>query len=246
MGSIELFPRTQPRRAAIDAWRATPIAGSGTVRVREARFADYAAVRALQKRAGAVLPCTLRQYESRMHGFAAGQLVALRDGEIVGYAACLMLDWDVRGAQPTWASLTGDGFFTTHDPDGRSLYGAEMTLDPTTHGFGAAHALVQARRKLCRRLNLRRIVATPLLAAPPDDGTTPEQYAMRIVWGDVVEPTWRFLAARGFQFCTVLRDFMPAEAGSRGHAGLLAWLNPLYAPPGPPASEECQPRRQCA
>ena len=56
VGSIQLFPRTQPRRAAIDAWRAMPLPGSGSIRVREARFSDYAAIRALQKRTAGATP----------------------------------------------------------------------------------------------------------------------------------------------------------------------------------------------
>jgi len=31
-----------------------------------------------------------------------------------------------------------------------------------------------------------------------------------------------------------------------GVAALLAWLNPLYAPPGPPAFEQAQRQRKCA
>jgi GNAT superfamily N-acetyltransferase len=248
MGSIEIFPRTQPRRAAIDAWRATPLPGSGAIRVREARFEDYAAVRALQKRAGPAEPCTLRQYESRLHGFAAGQMVALHDGHVVGYASALILDWDAHAGPTSWRTLTGEGHFTTHDPAGCSLYGAQVAVEGPHGAFGAGRALVHARRKLCRRLNLRRVVATPALAgyAAACATMSPEHYAMRIVWGDALEPTWRFLAAQGFQYCGVLHDFLPEDAGSLGHAGLLAWLNPMYAPPRPPADEQSQPRRKCA
>lgn len=245
MGSIELFPRTQPRRAAIDAWRSTPVAGSGAVRVREARFGDYAAIRALQKRAaGATPPCSVRQFESRLHGFGAGQVVATCDGQVVGYASALLIDWDApHSGERTWATLTGDGAFTTHEPQGRSLYAAELVVDASARGFGAGRSLLQAQRKLARRLNMKRVVATPMLAGYDglDAGVTPEDFAMRIVWGDAVVPEWRFLMAQGFQYCGVVRSFH--WEGS--HAGLLAWLNPLYGPPRPPADEESVSRK-CA
>ena len=241
MGSVELFPRTQPRRAAIASWRAQPVA-AGAVRVREARLADYTAVRGLQIRAGAAA-CTLRQFESRLRGFPAGQMVAVCDGHVVGYAAALVVDWDMHGNEPTWQAMTGEGFFTTHDPEGATLFGADMVVDASPHAVGAARALLQARRKLCRRLNLRRAVVTPALAGYSKiaDRLTPEQFATRIVWGDVLEPMWGFLANQGFQFCGMLRGFTPPGDTSCGHAGLFAWLNPLHAPPRPPATE-----RRCA
>ena len=246
MGSIQLFPRTQPRRAALDAWRSSPLPGSGAMRVREARFSDYAAIRALQKRAGGTTPpCSLRQLESRLTGFAPGQMVATSDANIVAYASALLMDWDAaREGERTWATLTGDGAFTTHDPRGRSLYAAELVIDASPRGFGAGRALVLAQRKLARRLNARRVVATPMVAGYDMRGETgtPEDFAMRIVWGDALVPEWRFLMSQGFQYCGVVRSFH--WEGS--HAGLFAWLNPLYAPPGPPADEESVASRKCA
>ena len=242
MGSIELFPRTQPRRAAAAGFRALPAAVASTVRIREARVGDFAAVRALQMRDGHG-SCTLRQFESRLHGFAEGQLVAVCDAEIVGYAATLVVDWDAQPVQPTWASATGDGYFTSHDPHAASLFCAETVVEPAPFASDAFRALVQARRKLCRRLNLRRALATPSLHgySRVADRLSPEQFATRILWGEALEPTWRSLSAQGFQFCGVLRGFTPPGDSSCGNAGLFAWLNPLYGPPGPPASE-----RRCA
>jgi hypothetical protein len=243
MGSIELFPRTQLRRAApAAAFRSLPAAVASTVRVREARPGDFSAVRALQMRNGHAA-LSLRQFESRLHGFAEGQLVAICDAEVVGYAATLVLDWDAQPMQPTWAAATGDGYFTPHSPGGSSLFCAETFLEATPRRFDASRAFVQARRKLCRRLNLRRTLATPSLQGYScvADRLSPEQYATRILWGDAVEPTWRFLIAQGFQFCGLLRGFTPPGDSSCGNAGLFAWLNPLYGPPGPPASE-----RRCA
>ena len=75
-----------------------------------------------------------------------------------------------------------------------------------------------------------------------DEGVTPEDFAMRIVWGDATVPEWRFLMAQGFLYCGVVRSFH--WEGS--HAGLLAWLNPLYGPPRPPADEESIASRKCA
>ena len=95
-----------------------------------------------------------------------------------------------------------------------------------------------------RRLDARRLVVTPPFAGYEAVARrmTPEEFAMRIAWGDAAAPEWRFLMAQGFQLCGVLRDFH----GEGSHAGLLAWVNPLHAPPRPPANEESESPRKCA
>lgn len=247
MGSIQLFPRALPRQLIAHAWRSAPT-GQGTVRVREARIDDFTAVRVLQRKSAPhVQALTLRQWESRLHGFPQGQLVAVCEGRVVGAACSLIVQWDDYGVEPSWNAITGEGAFTTHDPTGRTLFAAEVLTDGMVHGFAIARALYQARRRAARRLNLRRIVTTSRLPgySALRDEMSPELYAMRVIWGDIADAGWRFLMAQGFQYCGILRNHRPEDVASGGHAALLAWLNPLYAPPGPPAIES-ERARKCA
>jgi hypothetical protein len=249
MGSIEVFPRAPSAAPLADAWRAVPLPGSGTVRVREARIEDYAAIRALQRRAAPYAPpCSLRQLESRLLAFPEGQLVAVCDAQVVAMASCLVLRWDDRAIEHTWRAVTADGYFTTHDDAGQTLYGAELAADSSRHGFSAARALNQSRRRLCRRHNLRRIVTAARLAGYREirDVVSPEHYAVRVVLGEANEPAMRFQMAQGFQYCGILRGYLPEDGDSCGHAALMAWVNPLYAPAGPPACENSERPRRCA
>ena len=104
------------------------------------------------------------------------------------------------------------------------------------------------RRRACRKLNLRRLVTTERLAgyADVDPSITPGRYAMKIVWGDADDAAIRLRMTMGFQFCGVLPGFQPEDRASMGNAALFAWLNPLYAPPGPPAFEQSERARRCA
>lgn len=249
MGSVQYFPRSGGVATIADVWRAGPVPGSGVVRVRETRLEDFAAIRALQRVAAPYMPAwTLRQLESQRHAFPEGQAVAVCEGQVVGVSSSLVLQWDDYSASATWREVTADGTFASHDMRGRTLYGADLVADSSRRGFGVARALLQARRRLARRLNLKRVIAAARLPGYGlvRDTLTPEQYAMRIVWGDEVEPAMRFLMAQGFQYCGVLRDYQPEDEDSGGHAALLAWLNPLYAPPGPTATAEAQRQRKCA
>lgn len=238
MGSIiEAFP---PRRVAAtiaDVWRAAPLSGSGPIRVRAARLEDFAAIRALQRAESPHAASTLRQLEHQIHTFPEGQFVALSEDRIVGAASSLMVKWDNYAVDLTWKRITGDGQFTTHDPHGRTLYVEEIVADASRRGFGVARALLQAHRRLTRRGNLRRIITTARLSgyAAADEAMSPELYAMRVIWGDIEDPAMRFKMSQGFQYCGILHGYQPQDAESVGHAALLAWLNPLYSPPGPPA-----------
>lgn len=245
MGSIQLFPRRGPVTIA-DVWRVAPVPGAGAIRVRPARVEDFAAVRALEREAHTgAQPFTLRQFESRRQVFPEGQWVAECDGVIAGAGSSMIVGWESYPEEPSWAALTGEGTFLTHDPHGRTLFAFDMVADFSRRGFGIARALHLARRRLCRRLNLRRIAAALPLPGYRADAMPPELYAKRAIWGEIDEPVLRFHLAQGFQYCGILRDFLPS-AQHPGHAALVAWLNPLYAPPGPTASIASERARKCA
>jgi GNAT superfamily N-acetyltransferase len=239
LGSIiEAFPAKRRAATIADVWRAAPVPGSGPVRVRAVRLEDFAAIRALQRIAEPYAATwSLKQLESRIHAYPEGQLVAVSDGQVMGAASSLIVRWDTYSVDPTWIGITGDGTFGTHDPHGRTLYAAELLADASRRGFGVARALFSAQRRLTRRANLRRIITTARLAeyGAASEAMSPELYAMRVIWGDIDDAAMRFKMSQGFQYCGILHDYLPADREAAGHAALLAWLNPLYAPPGPPA-----------
>jgi len=249
MGSVEAFPRKAGIATIADVWRIAPLAAGGEMHVREMRLEDCAAIRALQREAiPGVPPATLQQLESRRHIFPEGQLVAEVDGVIVGAAGTLVVRWDDYALHHSWRSVTGDGYFTTHDPAGRTLYGSHVVADVTRRGFGVARALYQAQRRICRRMNLRRIIAAARLPGyrPLRAAMAPELYAMKVIWGDIADPALRFQMSQGFQYCGMIHDYQPEDEDSCGHAALLVWLNPLHAPPRPPAAIEAQRQRRVA
>jgi len=246
MGSVEAFPRKPGIATIADVWRVAPLAPSGEVRVREMRLEDCAAIRALQHEAAPGMPAwSLQQLESQRHIFPEGQLVAEAGGLIVGAASTLIVRWDNYALHHTWRTVTGDGQFTTHDPHGRTLYSAEVIVDTNRRGFGVARALYQAERRICRRMNLRRISSAARLPGfrALHASMSPELYAMKVIWGDIADPVLRFQMSQGFQYCGLIHDYLPEDEESCGHAALLVWLNPLHTPPRPPAAIESRQRR---
>jgi len=170
---------------------------------------------------------------SHLRLFPDGQMVAEVDGKIVGAVATLIVD---MGPDPlrnhTWAGITDSGFFTNHDPDGDTLYGADVYVHPRSRSMGVGHALYEARRQLCRQLNKRRILAGGRLWNYCDHAgkMSAEEYAHRVVAGEFRDLVLSFQLREGF----VLRGVIPhylRDPRSHNHASLIEWLNPDYQPP---------------
>ena len=170
---------------------------------------------------------------SHLRVFPQGQLVAEIRGRIVGAAASLIVS---MGSDPlrlhTWSGITDSGYFTNHEARGDTLYGADVYVHPDARGQGVGAALYEARRELCRRLNLRRILAGGRLWNYADHAIkySPEEYAQRVVAGEIRDLVLSFQLREGF----VLRGILPhylRDRRSLNHASLIEWLNPQYQRP---------------
>jgi GNAT superfamily N-acetyltransferase len=247
LGSVQRFPGKQSSTLA-DVWRLSSL-GSEPPRVRNTRREDYAAIRAVQRESSPhVPPWSLRQLESQVHAFPEGQLICTADGQVCGAAATLLVNWREYRLEHTWRAITADGTFATHQVGGDTLYCAALVTDAPRRGFGVARALVQAQRRLCRKLNLPRLVVSARLEGfgAHAGAMGVEEYARRVVWGELEEAGLRFALAQGFQLCGVARGYMPEDRESEGNAALLVWLNALHDPPRPPASIVSERRRNVA
>lgn len=172
----------------------------------------------------------MEQLESQLRVFPQGQLVACLGEEVVGAASSLIVKWDTYGTDHSYKEVTAGGFFTTHDPAARTLYGAEVFADPRSRRLGIGRALYKARRRVCRALNLRRIMSCGRM---PNyhrvaDKMSPEEYSARVIWGDLEDPVLMFQMSEGFHWCGVVRDYLPSDTESCGHANIIVWLNDRY------------------
>ncbi|MBE0616038.1 MAG: GNAT family N-acetyltransferase [Burkholderiales bacterium] len=207
-----------------------------SVIVRNTGSGDIDGIRELQKRIYPTIPpWSSAHFEQQLEIFPAGQFVALLDGKIVGAASSLIVSWDDYGLSHDWKEVTGNGVFGNHDPDGKTLYGAEVFVDPTVRRRGIGRTLYAARRRLCRELKLKRIIAAGRLPGYHKHAQkmSAATYAMKVIWGDINDPVLRFQLLEGFQFCGVIEGYLPDDVESCGYAALIVWLNPLYRPGAP-------------
>jgi predicted amidohydrolase/GNAT superfamily N-acetyltransferase len=164
--------------------------------------------------------------------FPQGQLVAEVNGKILGAVATLIVN---MGKDPlrhhTWAGITDSGYFTNHDPEADTLYGADVYVHPDARQKGVGAALYEARRALCRRLNKRRILAGGRLwnYNERSEKMTAEEYAQRVVAGELKDLVLSFQISHGFVLRGVMANYL-RDPLSRNHASLIEWLNPDYKP----------------
>ncbi len=207
------------------------------IHIREARTEDCEALAALNK---LCFPAMVEkgvvwsraQLSNHMRLFPQGQIVAEIDGHIVGAISSLIVD---LGLDPyrahTYAGVTDGGYFYNHDAEGDTLYGADVYVSPHVRGQGVGHALYEARRALCRRLNLRRVLAGGRLHGYREHAhaLTPEAYVAKVESGEIKDLVLSFQLREGFVVRGVLKNYIQ-DPLSLNFATLIEWLNPDHKP----------------
>jgi len=221
------------------------------IRVRRTTEADFPGIIALCKRVyPGSPPWTEVQLASHLRIFPEGQFVAedVETHEIVGMAASLIVRWDDYESSGTWREFTDAGMFTNHDPEnGRTLYGAEVMVDPARQRTGIGAALYKARRELTQRLGLLRIRAAGRLRGyhRHADRMSAEEYVRNVARGTLKGPTLSFQLREGFRVIQVVPNYLQHDPESHGNAVVIEWLNPalsdLHGAPAPGIGRDATP-----
>ena len=199
--------------------------------VRQMTIADVPAVIELQMRAFPGLPpWRPDQLTRHLEVFPEGQLVVSDSmGHVRGSASSLLIDWDDYAESANWSSITGDGSFDTHNPLGKTLYGADMGVDPEARQQGIGTALYEARKELIREQGLKRLLTGGRIPgyAKVAGRMTAKEYVAEVVDGKRRDPALTFQLENGLVILDVVPGYM-FDLESHGFATVLEWLNPEY------------------
>jgi ribosomal protein S18 acetylase RimI-like enzyme len=220
--AYDMNPETELRSLAV----------TDEVHVRNTEPRDFTAIADLCQRIYPdTPPWTAEQLASHLRVFPEGQFVAVHGPTevLAGMCASLVVDWEHYNSLESWEQFTADGMFTNHDPRGRTLYGAEVIVDPTLQHHGVGDKLYRARRELAESHKLLRIRAGARLCGYCHcaDRLKPDEYVFAVIEGKEHDATLSFQLREGFHVLAVVPHYLSDDPESLGYAAVIEWLNPL-------------------
>lgn len=172
-----------------------------------------------------------RQYALQLHAFPEGQFLAEIDGKIVSYATSLILQLENDDEIYRYPELSGSGSFSTHNPAGDTLYGADIAVHPAYRGKGVAGKLYTARKELVKKYNLRRMIAYGRIPgyAKHAGELNPEEYVAKVIAKELKDSALNAHLKAGYTVKKVLFDLV-WDDDSMGHCTFLEYKNPNFKP----------------
>ncbi len=113
---------------------------------------------------------TVQQFSSRFKIFPEGQIAAYNErGDSIGVISSFIADWTFDRSslfvtqndkfELTWSNATGNGFLTTHDPNGNTLVCPSVAVRQDYQKYGIAKQLVLFQKELAIFLGVKQLVA---------------------------------------------------------------------------------------
>lgn len=203
------------------------------VRLRKLRVKDHEDIVKLQLACfPSMPPWTKEQFESMLQHFPQGQLCVEFNGKIVASSSSLILDFDEYQDWHDWRLIADSGYIRNHDPDGDTLYGIEIMVDPKFRGMRLARRLYEARKRICREQNLQRIVIGGRIPGynKHRGKMTAEQYVEKVRNHDLYDMVLTTQLANGFVLRKLIPEYLPSDEDSAGYATQMEWTNADYQP----------------
>lgn len=203
--------------------------------MRVAKPEDVSGIGAVARAAYVAWPAsniaTEREFRLQLEAFPNGQLVALVDGTIVGYATSLIVQLDDQSPWFNHTEITGYGTFSTHDPSGQTLYGADLAVHPDYQGRGIAQLLYRGRRALLKRYNLKQLVAGGRIPgySAYKGLLTAREYVEKVRRGELKDSALSAHLRAGYDVLGVHLGYLEDQE-SLGYATHLVMANPHFQP----------------
>lgn len=204
------------------------------VLVRQMKIDDFEQIVEIQRKCFPYMKTwKLEHIESHLSIFPEGQLVVEYDGKVVASSSSLVIEFDEYTEGHSWMDIAGKGFISNHDPEGDTLYGIEIMVDPEFRGMKLARRLYDARKVLCREKNLKRIMIGGRI--PGYGGykseMTAREYVDRVMNKSLFDPVLTTQLSNGFVLKRLIKSYIPKDHESDTWATLMEWPNIDYQPP---------------
>ncbi|QKG53460.1 bifunctional GNAT family N-acetyltransferase/carbon-nitrogen hydrolase family protein [Hymenobacter sp. BRD67] len=221
-----------PALTALDE-RLTPTAvPAHKLVLRQLRRNDFKAIKAIMEKVYSNMEgaWTADEFAALLRKFPEGQICIEDNGQVVAAALAIIVDYSKFGDKHTYAKITGNGKFDTHDAEGDTLYGVDVFVDPEYRSLRLGRRLYDARKELCESLNLRAMVAGGRIPgyAQYAGEMTPAKYVEMVRNKELVDPILTFQLSNEFYVRKIIRGYLPYDSESKAYATLLEWINVYY------------------
>jgi predicted amidohydrolase/ribosomal protein S18 acetylase RimI-like enzyme len=218
------------------------------IRVRNLKANDYQSVTELQSKCfPGMKPWTAEQFESQLSIFSDGQLGVEYNGKIVASSSSLIVDFSNYSEWQDWKKIADSGYIRNHTPDGNTLYGIEIMVDPAFRGMKLARRLYDARKELARKLNIEKIIIGGRI--PGYDKYSKKisayEFVKKVMSKELFDPVLTTQISNGFVLKRLIPDYLPSDEESRGYATFLEWTNLEYVPESKQRAASIAPVRVC-
>ncbi len=180
-------------------------------------------------------PYTSDELAAHHRVFPDGQFIVVHNasGAVAGAHFTLllcMLDFHI---DDPWDVLTAGGAFTDHNPNGHTLYGADLMVHPAHQHHGIGRALTVATRDLVRVRKLWRSTGGSRMPGYHNFAAelSPDEYIAKVKRAELVDPVLTAHLHDGWDAVTAIAGYLPNDAESAGWAAVIQWINPDCPPP---------------
>ncbi len=180
-------------------------------------------------------PYTIEELDDHRKVFPQGQFaaVAVDSDAMAGVHFTLRLRMMDFHIDDPWDVLTAGGSFLDHNPEGPTLYGADIMVHPNHQHHGIAHALTDQARFLVQAERLWRMVGASRLPGYANHSSTMsiEQYVDAVVNRILFDPVLSIHLKDGWTVVRAIHGYLQHDENSAGWAEVMQWVNPDCPPP---------------
>jgi len=170
---------------------------------------------------------------SLMNEFPEGQIAIEDNGKIVAVALTVMCSYERFSKSHTYDDLIKRRDLIRHDPEGDALYGMDVFVSEHYRDLRLGRRLYDARKELCRNLNLRAILLGGRIVRYHEHAEMdPQEYIRAVRRRKIHDPILSFQLSNDFEVKRLMQGYLPEDKKSLGYATLLEWNNILYEPEG--------------
>ena len=168
---------------------------------------------------------SLEKISKRISNFFSGNIVAVVNNQVVGYLCLSFMNYDLDNpSSNNWFELTGDGTISTHDINGRYMFGVAMTIDPHWQQRGIGQRLIAHGWSI---LFLHDKEGCFLVSRVPgfaeSDLDIDEYIQFKREDGKLHDYELRFWESNGFRIIAPVENYMVSDRESRNY-GVLVYI----------------------